>query len=1242
MTTYIWSQLSSSVSSYPFDSATDLLHFDKPASNADPTTFFNAASLRFSFEPRGAPYTVFTDLAFKSIKFDTEFKSLTTANLTFAGGGLFLVGDNTTGIANDDSANIIIGGNGNDQLIGLGGDDTLTGGAGNDLFAYGASYDGLYWTLLGSGVDTITDFAAGDVIRVYGTSFKGQAFSSSVIVGDGSTLAQFRVELSVSGGVSTLMFGINPTPGADLSIRLNGIYSASQFQNSSGDGSSSNEIGNLNVYQVPADTPSPAPDFGADGKNDILWRHNDGSLMIWQMGGTQIALNDGLGVAPASYTLVDAHGDYNGDGRSDILWRNSDGSLVVWQMNGAQITAKASLGGLPFSYSVVDASGDYNGDGKSDILWRNSDGAPLIWLMNGTQIQASGSPGALPLSYSIVGAHGDYNGDGKSDIVLRGSDGEAKVWLMNGTQVQASGSLGIFSTSSTIAETRGDYNRDGKSDILWRNSDGTLTIWLMNGTQIMASGSPGAIPASSVILDGHGDSTGDVKSDILYRNSDGSLVIWHMNGTQRLATGTINGVSMSYSILDAYGDYGGDGKSDILWRHSDGSLALWEMYGSEVLSSASLGVVSPLWSITTESGARLSGDSADDTLGGTVARDTFSGGYGNDILTGGAGKDQFLFDTVLNAASNVDVITDFTSGEDRLVLSEVIFAAPAQGRLTAVNFASNANGTPIDGDDYILYNTTTGVVSYDADGSGATAAIPFAILTNHPLLVAEDIQIGALERRGAARSDASGDGMSDILFFNSGDGRPSLWLMNGATITGSAVLPEVPGWTIVDSNGDYNGDHKSDILLRNNVDGRVTVWQMDGTVITVGQVLSDVPGMDWRIVDGHGDYNGDGKSDLLLRNMNDGRVTVWQMNGPQVVAGGVMSDVPAPIWGVVSGHGDYDGDGKSDILLRNAEDGRVTVWLMNGTQVGSGAVLSEAPGANWGIVDAQGDYDGNGRSDILLRDSTSGNFKIWEMNGTQIGSSATLFDVAGTDWLVVDGHGDYNGDRKSDILLRNTVDGRVTVWQMDGTMIALGQVLSDVPGMDWRIVDGHGDYNGDGKSDILLRNVLDGRVTVWQMNGTQIGVGTVVSDVPETNWSMTTELGATQAGDSANNTLWGTDGRDTLIGRGGNDQLSGGSSGDNFVYQVLSDYGTTGDIITDFAKGANGDLLHLSEVLSTFAGITPTTHANAFNGGYLNFLPVGAHTVVQVDSDGGANSFLTLVTLNNVLLTQADTANYVL
>src|SRR5262249_15648171 len=239
------------------------------------------------------------------------------------------------------------------------------------------------------------------------------------------------------------------------------------------------------------------------------------------------------------------------------------------------------------------------------------------------------------------------------------------------------------------------------------------------------------------------------------------------------------------------------------------------------------------------------------------------------------------------------------------------------------------------------------------------------------------------------------------------------------------------------------------------------------------------------------------KADILLHNAN-GAYVDWTMNGAAISAAGSLTFNGAPVgldssWSV-PGIADFSGDGKADILLHNT-NGSYVDWTMNGAAI-AGASSLTFNGAPVGLdsswsVPGTADFNGDGKADILLH-NTNGAYVDWTMNGSAIAAANNLtFNGAavGLDpsWPVA-GTGDFNGDGKADIVLHNT-NGSFVDWTMNGSAITAPQNLTFQQiqvalDASWAVA-GIGDYNGDGKADILLRNT-NGSFVDWTMNGSAI------------------------------------------------------------------------------------------------------------------------------------------------------------
>jgi hypothetical protein len=138
----------------------------------------------------------------------------------------------------------------------------------------------------------------------------------------------------------------------------------------------------------------------------------------------------------------------------------------------------------------------------------------------------------------------------------------------------------------------------------------------------------------------------------------------------------------------------------------------------------------------------ITGNGRNNTIDGGSGNDILNGAAGSDIISGGTGTDFFVFNTALNAVTNVDTMTDFNVTDDTIRLENAIFAKfIATGAIPADTFVSGAGAIALDSNDFLIYDTTTGNLSYDADGNDIGAQVVFATLTGIPVLTAADFVI---------------------------------------------------------------------------------------------------------------------------------------------------------------------------------------------------------------------------------------------------------------------------------------------------------------------------------------------------------------------------------------------------------------------------------------------------------------------------------------------------------------------
>jgi serralysin len=125
----------------------------------------------------------------------------------------------------------------------------------------------------------------------------------------------------------------------------------------------------------------------------------------------------------------------------------------------------------------------------------------------------------------------------------------------------------------------------------------------------------------------------------------------------------------------------------------------------------------------------LTGNASGNLVRGNAGNNVLNGGDGRDELTGLDGQDRFLFDTTLNAATNLDVITDFNVADDTVWLDDDIFSSGLTTNNSVAGSQFVIGPAALDAGDRIIYNNATGDVLYDSDGTGPTPAVQFARLS---------------------------------------------------------------------------------------------------------------------------------------------------------------------------------------------------------------------------------------------------------------------------------------------------------------------------------------------------------------------------------------------------------------------------------------------------------------------------------------------------------------------------------
>jgi hypothetical protein len=287
--------------------------------------------------------------------------------------------------------------------------------------------------------------------------------------------------------------------------------------------------------------------------------------------------------------------------------------------------------------------------------------------------------------------------------------------------------------------------------------------------------------------------------------------------------------------------------------------------------------------------------------------------------------------------------------------------------------------------------------------------------------------------------------------------------------------------------GDFNGDGKLDLAVVNFGDWNIYVLlgNGDGTFQAARSVyVASGGGFPWYVV--AADFNGDGRLDLAVSNYQDNSLSVLLGNGdgtfqaPQTTPVGTN---PAKV-----AVGDFNGDGKPDLAVSSVANGTVSVLLGKGDGTFLPPLVTPAGANPWYF--AVGDFNGDGKLDLAVADygcpldcnsSPSNTVTVLLGNGDGTFLPGTNLTVGnGPAGVAV---GDFNGDGRLDLAVTNLNDNTLSVLlgNGDGTFQA-PHTFAD-PGMTHPYFVAVGDFNRDGKLDLVVSNELNTTVSVLLGNG---------------------------------------------------------------------------------------------------------------------------------------------------------------